>query len=142
MDLESGRNDMDNFKLDQHPKISSGFTAPDAYFETLYERIATRSDDHDIPAIPLWRRPIVLVAASMTAVLLAVTLLYRPGGELPEAAAIEQYLISNDAISYDELAAQFDANDLEQIAPALGLDPAEIEETLTHYDVEHLIDTP
>jgi hypothetical protein len=82
---------MSNFKLDNQPKINPGFKIPEGYFESLPEKILTKTTPEPI-VIPLYRKSIFKLAAAV--VLLAVLI---PIG-LKTFQSNTQFEINNESI--------------------------------------------
>ena len=47
---------MKKFKLENEPKLESGFIVPDHYFDTFSKKVFTQLADKEIKVIPLYKR--------------------------------------------------------------------------------------
>jgi hypothetical protein len=135
---------MKNFKLDEHPKISSGFHAPDDYFEKLSASVMAKINIEEPKVIPLYRRTKMLwgtAAAVLIAALMIPILNQTAPVEQPDSASIENYLTYQSNISDDDIASLLNEQDLDNIDSDINLDDQAIEEALTSdNNFENLID--
>ena len=123
---------MNDFKLDIHPKISSGLKAPDGYFDTLPDTVTQRLVKDTPRVIPLYRRPWLNAVAAVLLIALMVTVWYRPETNTePDLAAIENYFKYSTNLSQYELVNNLDAAAIENIDPGFEVDDATIEELLS-----------
>lgn len=131
---------MKKFKLDQHPKIETGFRIPDHYFEELPAKVMQRLQN--TPVISLRsRRSWVWSAAAILILALALPLLNKLqlSDAKVDSVAIENYLVTQSGISSYELAELLSPEELSQLQD-YQLDDMQIEEALSQQDVEHYIE--
>lgn len=125
-------------KLDHHPRIKSGFTAPESYFDSLSNSMLPQSVVKKVR--PLWQNPLVY-AACLAAVALGIAFLFLQENETPDTATVEQYLITYEGINDHVLAEHLSESDLDQLSVNLQLSAEEIEQNLSEAEyLEEIID--
>lgn len=129
---------MKDFKLENHPKIESGFKAPDNYFDSLSDTITARINEGDTDerkVISLFRKAMLWLPAA-AAVLIVVLMLpvynsLTQTANEPDTKSIENYINYGSDISQYELVNLLDNQDIEDIDKNIQLDDATIEDVLT-----------
>jgi len=112
---------MNDFKLDSRPNIKSGFKAPDAYFESLADRVMLSLPMEDVKVIPLYKRRPVWVTSAAAVFVLSFSLLLNQKDTvinpvLPDNKSIEEYVIVNKSeISTNELLKNLSDKDLQEL---------------------------
>jgi hypothetical protein len=119
---------MKSKKLSTIPKIKSGFTAPESYFESFSVNLESQLNKSKV--VPLWRSPI-LYAACIIAVVITTALVFVNKQDTPDAATIENYLLTMEEISDHEITEALSEKDLEQLTVNLQLNEEEIEQNLS-----------
>lgn len=135
---------MKPFKLDNEPKISSGFTLPDGYFESFSDKISTQLSKEDPKVIPIFRRKKTwyYAAAAVIVIMLSFPVYtnYFSTSEEVDAVALEDYITNQTTISEEEIANLLDQEDLEKMKLELNLGDAEVEDILlNNNDLEQYI---
>lgn len=133
---------MKNFKLDNEPKIKSGFKAPDEYFSTLTDTVLEQLPQQKPKVVPLYRkRPVWLSAAAVFIMFIAIGLLLQKNTTTaePDVASIENYLVYqyNEYDLYQSLDAT-DIQELEQNITTNNVSSEAIEDYITeqnNYDI-------
>ncbi|AWI26665.1 hypothetical protein [Flavobacterium pallidum] len=136
---------MENFKLDEHPKISSGFREPAGYFESLSASVMAKINAEQPKVIPLYKRYKIIWCAAAAVVFAALMIPvindFTPKEAQPDAVSIENYLTYQSNISTDDIASLLNEEDLDNIDSDISLDDKSIEEVLTSdNNFENLID--
>ncbi|MCO6149289.1 hypothetical protein [Flavobacterium sp. NRK1] len=130
---------MKDFKLDSRPNIKSGFIAPDAYFESLADRVMLNLSLKEVKVVPLYKRRPVWVTSAAAAFVLSFSLLFiekeASAPVMPDAKAIEDYLVYQSDISSYELQKNLDKQDLNELQKSINVSPEAIEEYLSNEDV-------
>jgi len=130
---------MKDFKLDSRPNIKSGFIAPDAYFESLADRVMLNLPLKEVKVVPLYKRRPVWVTSAAAAFVLSFSLLFiekeASAPVMPDAKAIEDYLVYQSDISSYELQKNLDKQDLNELQKSINVSPEAIEEYLSNEDV-------
>jgi hypothetical protein len=135
---------MTAFKLDEHPKIESGFKAPEGYFENLSKKVNAQISEREPKIIPLEAEPNtaklidrrktwMYAAAAVLVVGLGVTLFdaLSVQSNSTDSVAIENYLASQ-ATTEDLLVEALEKEDIEQLSASYNLDDQAIEDALAN----------
>ncbi|UPT70409.1 MAG: hypothetical protein M0D53_15170 [Flavobacterium sp. JAD_PAG50586_2] len=136
---------MKDFKLDNEPKITSGFTTPDGYFDTFTDRISAKLTVHEPKVISIFslRKTWYYAVAAILVLMLSIPLYtkYTTSQEI-DAATLENYIAYQSNISEEVLVDLLEQEDLDKLKLELDLDDTAIEETLqTNPNLEqYLID--
>ena len=126
---------MKEFKLENEPKITTGFKAPDAYFDTLQAKINQRIPEKETKVIPLLSRRStwVLAVAAVFVIGLSIPLFdyfNDPVSDI-DNASIENYLVNHAAVSDDDIVELLNEADIQQIKINISIDEKELEDVLT-----------
>nr|WP_315197015.1 hypothetical protein [uncultured Flavobacterium sp.] len=121
---------MTPFKLDNEPKIESGFKTPDNYFEnfqaTLIEKLANEPITKEAKVISIFRKrkTALLAVAAVLILALMIPKLYQSYSKSKDldSATIENYLTEEDHINQDEI-----ISEIEPESNIIILDTKEIE---------------
>jgi hypothetical protein len=119
---------MNNFKLDNEPKIKTGFRTPDGYFESFTERVMQQLAQPEARVIPLYRRkPVWFSAAAAFIVLLGLGIFFRSAvldvqTVQPDADAIENYLVYQQGINSYDLIQNLNQQDIEELQASIDVD--------------------
>lgn len=126
---------MKGFKLDNEPKIASGWKTPDGYFDDFESKITERLSEKETPVIPLLSR--------RKTWLYAVAAVFVIGFSIPlvnsittsnsdiDNATLENYLIDHTNLSDEDIAEQLNEEDLQKIKVDLNIEDKELEDLLT-----------
>jgi hypothetical protein len=110
---------MREFKLDNHPKIETGFKTPENYFNTLSTNINQRLHRKEPKVISFYQRnKKVLFAVAATLVLaLSIPFFMQQPTKVSDLdhAIIEDYISYNTKITTYELAEFLDKEDIEKL---------------------------
>lgn len=134
---------MNDFKLDSRPNIKSGFKAPDAYFESLADRVMLNLPVKEVKVIPLYKRRPIWVTSAAAMLVLSLSLILNKeettvASTMPDSKAIENYFAYQTAMSSYDLLENLDGekvNELEEESVDNISDEA-IEEYLTGENVD------
>lgn len=133
---------MTAFKLDEHPKINSGFKTPNDYFDDFPEKVDAKISNLETPVIPISRRKNWLYAAAAVLVVgLGVTVFNALSvqSSVNDSAAIENYLATQYSTE-DLLVEALEKEDIEQLSANYNLDEQALEEELsTNANLEQYI---
>ena len=136
---------MSTFKLDNHPKISSGFKITEPYFTLLSEKIINNTTaKKTAKVIALKSQPskwILAIAAVVVLVfLLPITIQQIKSESMAiDKNAIESYLITTQSVSQFELVNQLSNQDIKNLELDLHLNTNDIEEYLATQNIETYI---
>ena len=126
---------MKDFKLEEHPKIKSGFTTPDQYFETVTAKINEQLSHQKPKVIPLFNRKkswiTLAVAVLVIALFVPIYNAIKPQETIIDSASIENYLTYQSNISQYDLVNLLDNIDVEAIDLDILVEDNTIEEVLS-----------
>lgn len=135
---------MNEFKLDNQPKIETGFKVPKDYFDTLSEKITSKisSDNHDV--ISLYQRNKQLIYAVAAFLVLAINIIFFMPSSVKvsdiDEATFEHYISYNTKITPYELAEYLDNEDIEKLKVDFKISDTVLEESvLNNLDIENYI---
>lgn len=124
---------MKDFKLDNKPKITSGFTTPDGYFDTFAERISAKLPVQETKVVSFTgtRKMWYYAAAAILILMLSIPLYtkYATAQEI-DAATLENYIAYQSNISEEEIVDLLEQEDLDKLRLELNVDDSAIEEAL------------
>ena len=135
---------MNDFKLDNEPKITSGFTIPDGYFDTFSEKILAQIPIHEPKVISIFNitKTWYFVAAAIVIVMLSIPLYlnYSINNEALDTSVLENYITNNSNISEDEIVDLLDKEDLVKMKIEFNLQEEDLEDILsTNTNLEQYI---
>ncbi|RZL10536.1 MAG: hypothetical protein EOO89_20970 [Pedobacter sp.] len=127
---------MKPFKLDNEPKISSGFKVPENYFEDFTASLMQNLPAQEVRVVPLYRRtPVWLSAvAAIFIIALSLSLWFRMDttNTQPDEAAIEDYLVYQANISSYDLIQNLDISDIKELEQNVAISDEAIEDYLQY----------
>lgn len=125
---------MKEFKLDNEPKINSGFKTPVNYFDDFYENVVLKIPEKETKVITIFekRKTWIYVAAAILVTALFIPVLYQNNNQFSELddTTIENYLAENAGISETELFDLLQEDDLDKINFNHQIDDQTIEDIL------------
>jgi hypothetical protein len=132
---------MNDFKLNNQFKITTGFKTPDNYFENLSQNIIAKLPTEQPKVIPFYARKttwIYTVAASVIIVLgLSFLNNFQQKNDQVNSIELEEYVEHHVVISDDDVAVLLDNESLKDLFLDLKINEEDLEETLsTEYDIE------
>lgn len=135
---------MKTFKLDNEPKITSGFTTPVGYFDSFTDKVFTQLPKEEPKVISIFtrRKTWYYAAAAAVVMLLSVPIYnnFETSSEEVDAVALEDYINNHTTISDDEIADLLDKEDLEKMRLELNLEDEAVEDILlNNTDLEQYI---
>jgi len=109
---------MKAFKLDDEPKITSGFKVPEAYFDDLQSKVNQRLQEDETPVISLFaqRKTWIMAIAAVFIIALTIPLIHymnRSSTEI-DKGTLENYLTNHADISDDDIVELFNENDIQE----------------------------
>lgn len=135
---------MKEFKLENEPKVKSGFKTPDHYFDTLSAKVLEQINEREVKVIPLYKRKKVISAAAAAAVFIAFLIptanhYYKASKELDEAT-LETYLTYQSNLNQYDLIKELDTKDIDKLNKNVALEEETLEDILaTNPNIENLI---
>lgn len=135
---------MKTFKLNNIPKIDSGFMVPDKYFDDFPSKVINQLPDANPKVINLpWykEKKIMGIAASLIITLsVALFWFYQTTTNTIAAENIENYLAFQSNITQYELINELSYTDLNALNESIPLNNTDLEEHLLKgSDIEYLI---
>jgi len=130
---------MKAFKLDEHPKINTGFKVPDGYFDGFTDHMLMQLNDEP-KVLQLHRRKTWIFAAAAILVLSMTIPIINKVVETdqPDEAAIENYLAYHATIADEDIVELLEKEDISNIKIDYRLEDTSIEEALPT-DIENYI---
>ncbi len=135
---------MNDFRLDNEPKIKPGFKAPDAYFDSFTDRLMQQLPQQEEPKVlPLYKRkPVWLSAAASFAILLTLGIFFNTNTNTatpqPDDADIESYLVYHANINSYDLMQDLDSQDIAELEQSIPVSDEAIEEYLSDEETMYL----
>jgi hypothetical protein len=134
---------MKAFKLENEPKIKTGFTTPDHYFDDLSAKVFEQINEREVKVIPVYRRKkvITMLAAAVVIIALMIPIVnnYNKSRELDEAT-LETYLSYESNLNQYDLIRELDTKDIEAINKNVVLEQETLEDVLSsNPNIESLI---
>ncbi|WP_298121290.1 hypothetical protein [Flavobacterium sp.] len=134
---------MKDFKLDNEPKIKTGFQIPENYFEQFSEKVMTKLPNQEPKVISLWNRnkKWIYGAAAVIVLSLAIPLANQlQNTTQEETSEIENYLAYHSSLTSDDIIELLDEEDIAKIEVNNSIDNQTMEDELTeNIDIENYI---
>jgi hypothetical protein len=122
---------MKDFKLDNEPKITSGFTTPERYFDTFSNRLLAQLPNQEPKVISIFssKKTWYYAVAAILIVMLAIPLYIKQStnNEEIDAATLENYIAYHSTVSEDEIVDLLDKEDLEKMKVEFNLQDEDVE---------------
>ncbi|HYD91300.1 MAG TPA: hypothetical protein VEA37_07400 [Flavobacterium sp.] len=129
---------MKDFKLDSEVRLKSGFTAPEAYFESFADRLMLQLPVREIKVVPLYKRRPVWVTSAAAALVLSLSLVFTQKESAPDNNSIENYLVYQSGISSYDLIQNLDQEEISELEKSV-LNEAISDEDLDRYLIDENI---
>ncbi|WP_396157431.1 hypothetical protein [Flavobacterium sp.] len=125
---------MKDFKLDNEPKICSGFTIPDRYFDSFSEKVLAQLPKEESKVISIFntKKKWYFAAAGILGLMLSIPIynnLLTKQDEI-DSVTLENYIAYHSTITEDEIVDLLEQEDLDQMKIELNIDDAYIEDIL------------
>ena len=125
---------MKEFKLDNNPKISAGFSVPENYFENFSAKLLQEIPKEEPKVISLFQKRKKLLFAAAAVLIVALSLpiynsFIKTNQEL-DNASIENYLAYQPNITQYDLISEMESDDLLTLNETSPTDKTVIEEHL------------
>ena len=135
---------MNEFKLDTHPRIDTGFKAPEDYFAALSEKITAQLEVEapEPKVISLYKRhkKTIYAVAAVLVLALSVPFFMKTSPKITEVdgVAFEEYVSYNTRITPYELAEYLDEEDIKSLTVEYKIPDDVLEESLINtIEIEH-----
>lgn len=134
---------MKEFRLDNEPKITSGFKTPEGYFDDLSEKINANLPKNEPKVISIFqkRKTWIYGIAAVLAISLSVVFYQQSQStETLDAEFLENYIARNTTVSEYDLLELLEKEDIEKIQIDLDIQDDILEETMiNNTNLEHYI---
>lgn len=134
---------MKEFRLDNEPKITSGFKTPEGYFDDLSEKISANLPNSEPKVISIFqkRKTWLYGIAAVLAISLSVVFYQQSQStETLDADFLENYIARNTTVSEYDLLELLEKEDIEKIQIDLDIQDDVLEETMiNNTNLEHYI---
>jgi hypothetical protein len=126
---------MKEFKLDNEPKITSGFTTPDGYFDSFSEKMMAQLPKESTKVISIYRNRKRWLFAVAGVLILTLSVPFfnqfnRNSTELDQQT-LEDYITYNSGISQNELVDLLEKEDIEKMNVDYNIQDKDLEELLS-----------
>ncbi len=125
---------MKDFKLDNEPKITSGFTMPEDYFDTFSNKVLAKLPKQEPKVVSIFstRKYWYFAAAAVLILMLSIPLYnnYQTQQEEIDSATLENYIAYQSNISEEQIVDLLEQEDLDKIKLDFNIDDTAIEEAL------------
>lgn len=134
---------MKEFRLDNEPKITSGFKTPEGYFDDLSEKINANLPKNEPKVISIFqkRKTWFYGIAAVLAISLSVVFYQQSQStETLDAEFLENYIARNTTVSEYDLLELLEKEDIEKIQIDLDIQDDILEETMiNNTNLEHYL---
>lgn len=136
---------MKAFKLENEPKIKSGFKTPDHYFDDFSTKVLQQiNEKKEVKVIPLYKRKniVSMLAAAVVVIALMIPVInnYNATSKDLDEATLETYLSYQSNINQYDLIQNLDTKDIQQLSKNVAIEDETLEDVLaTNPNIEHLI---
>jgi hypothetical protein len=125
---------MKDFKLDNEPKITSGFTMPEDYFDTFSERLLSQLPKQEPKVISFYssKKTWYFTAAAILILMLSIPIYNNltTRSEEVDSVTLENYLAYQSTISEEEIVNLLEQKDLDKMKLEFNVEDKDIEEAL------------
>ena len=122
---------MNDFKLDNEPKIKAGFKIPENYFENFSEKVLKQLPKEELKVISIYKKPKIWLTAVAAVLVLALGIplysLFTTNNTELDEATLENYITIQSNISQYDLIALLEKEDLENMKIDLNLEDETLE---------------
>ena len=135
---------MKEFKLENEPKIESGFKTPDHYFDHFSAKVLEQLPKNEPKVISIFekRRTVIMMVAALLILALMIpiyTSISTNSKELDETT-LENYLAYQSNLNQYDLISELETEDITKMQPVSSPEDKVIEDILTtNSDVEQLL---
>jgi hypothetical protein len=125
---------MKTFKLEDEPKIETGFIIPENYFENFSEKLMLELPKEETKVISLFQKRnfLIMMVAAVLVIALMIPILNPNSANTKEldAAALENYLSYQTNMNQYDLISVLDSHDLNKMKTSLTLEDETVEDIL------------
>ena len=126
---------MKTFKLDNEPKIQTGFTFPENYFENFSAKMMQQLPENEPKVISIYARKKTWMYAAAAILVLSLSLpiynnYFSHSNEIDEAT-LENYITYHSTLSDTDLVNLLDEQDIQKMSIDLDIEDITIENELS-----------
>jgi hypothetical protein len=135
---------MKAFKLENEPKINSGFKTPEHYFDDFSEKVQRKLNEKEVRVIPIYKRKkvISLLAAAVVVIALMIPIVnnYNATSKELDEATLETYLSYQSNLNQYDLIQSLDTTDIQKLNKNVAIEEETLEDVLSsNPNIERLI---
>ncbi|KAF2333748.1 hypothetical protein [Flavobacterium daemonense] len=136
---------MKAFKLENEPKIKSGFTTPEHYFDDFSAKVLQQiNNEKEVKVLPLYKRKNVISIAAAAVIVFALMIPivnnYNATSKELDEATLETYLSYQSNLNQYDLIQNLDTTDLQKLNKNVAIEDETLEDILaSNPNIEHLI---
>ena len=136
---------MKAFKLENEPKISTGFKTPENYFDDFSTKILQQvNEEKETKVIPIYKRKKVLsfLAAAVVVIALMIPVVnnYNNTSKELDEDTLETYLSYQSNLNQYDLIKELDSKDIDKLGKGVALEQETLEDILaSNPNIENLI---
>lgn len=136
---------MKAFKLENEPKISTGFKTPENYFDDFSAKILQQvNEEKETKVIPIYKRKKVLsfLAAAVVVIALMIPVVnnYNTTSKELDEDTLETYLSYQSNLNQYDLIKELDSKDIDKLGKGVALEQETLEDILaSNPNIENLI---
>ncbi|MDX6187853.1 hypothetical protein SGQ83_00690 [Flavobacterium sp. Fl-318] len=135
---------MKAFKLENEPKITTGFKTPENYFNDFSAKVLQQINEPEVKVIPFYKRKkvLTLLAAAVVVIALMIPIVnnYKNTSKELDEKTLETYLAYQSNLNQYDLINQLDTKDIESLNKNVALEDETLEDVLaTNPNIENLI---
>ena len=136
---------MKAFKLEDEPKIKSGFKTPEHYFDDFSTKVLQQiNEKKEVKVIPFYKRKKVLslLAAAVVVIALMIPIVnnYNATSKDLDEDTLETYLSYQSNLNQYDLIQNLDTKDIQALNKNVAIEDETLEDILaTNPNIEHLI---
>jgi hypothetical protein len=135
---------MKTFKLENEPKIESGFKTPDHYFEDFSAKIMQRLPENEPKVISIFQKRknilFAIAAVLVLALMIPVYTTLSTNTKTLDETTLENYITYQSNVNQYDLISELELEDINKIKTTIPIEDEAIEDVLTtNSDMEHLI---
>jgi len=125
---------MKTFNLDTEPKIQSGFTTPENYFDNFSEKIMQQLPKNEPKIIPIFARRKTWLYSAAAILILALTipmyLTFISHSSEIDDKTIENYITYHSTVSDTDLVNLLEEEDIDKMSSEMNIEDGTIEDEL------------
>lgn len=135
---------MKAFKLDNEPKITTGFTTPEGYFDGFSEKVLKKIEKKEPKVISIFarRKARIIAVAAVFVVAFYIPMMQQFQSESSDIDqdVLENYITQQSTLNEDDIASLLDENDIQKMKVTTSIENTSIEDELsTDTDLENYI---